>query len=97
MTGDILPTVLMYNTKIVFIYPMVLLSDWSTLNNHPTRNKEPHLYNDDLFNCGRLCKYCGINIDTTDLEDLKFFHGKCWQEYRKHNEVDPFPENVGDW
>jgi hypothetical protein len=50
----------------------------------------------DLFNCGRICKYCGINMDTADLEYLNFFHGTCWKEYRKNNEVYPFPENVGD-
>jgi hypothetical protein len=66
-----------------------------TLNNHPKENyNKPH--NDDLFNCGRICKYCGINMDTTDLESLKFFHGTCWQEYRKNNELYPFPENIGD-
>ncbi len=27
----------------------------------------------DLFNCGRICKYCGINMDTADLEYLNFF------------------------
>jgi hypothetical protein len=32
----------------------------------------------DLFNQGRICKYCGVNMDTTDLESLKFLHGKCW-------------------
>ena len=85
----------MYHTKIIFIYPTVLLSDWCTFNTPPTKqNKKPHACNDNLFNCGRLCKYCGINIDTADLENLKFFHGTCWQEYRKHDEVDPFPENL---
>jgi hypothetical protein len=55
----------------------------------------PHTYN-DLFNCGRVCKYCGVNMDTTDLESLEFFHKTCWEEYRKNNEVYPFPENFGD-
>ena len=45
----------------------------------------------DLFNQGRICKYYGVNMDTTDLESLKFLHGKCWQEYRKNGEVYPFP------
>jgi len=35
-------------------------------------------------------------MDTADLESLKFFHGTCWQEYRKNNELYPFPENIGD-
>jgi len=68
-----------------------------TLNNdHPTRKKNSYPYDNDLFKCGRICKYCGINMDTTDLESLKFFHGTCWQEYRKNNQVYPLPENVGD-
>lgn len=37
-----------------------------------------------------------INMDTTDLESLKFFHETCWEQYRKNNEVYPFPENFGD-
>jgi hypothetical protein len=48
----------------------------------------------DLFNQGRICKYCGVNMDTTDLESLKFLHGKCWQQYRRNGEVYPFPANV---
>jgi hypothetical protein len=59
------------------------------------REKQPPI-SGDLFNCGRICKYCGINMDTKDLESLNFFHGTCWQEYRKNNEVYPFPEIVGD-
>ena len=43
----------------------------------------------DLFDCGRICKYCGVNMDTTDLESLKFLHGKCWEEYRKNGELYP--------
>jgi hypothetical protein len=35
-------------------------------------------------------------MDTADLEYLNFFHGTCWKEYRKNNEVYPFPENIGD-
>lgn len=26
----------------------------------------------DLFNCGRICKYCGTNMDTIDIESLRF-------------------------
>jgi hypothetical protein len=74
----------------------VLLSDRDTPNNHPKKNNKPHTSNNDLFTRGRICKYCGINIDTADLESLEFFHETCWQEYRKSNEVYPFPENVGD-
>ena len=85
------------NPKIIFTYPTVTVSDSYTVNNHRTEDRKPHANSNDLFNCGRICKYCGINVDTTNLENLKFFHGTCWQEYRKHNEVDPFPENVGDW
>jgi hypothetical protein len=59
-------------------------------------NRNQYSLADDLFNCGRICKYCGINIDTGDLESLKFFHGTCWQEYRKNNELYPFPENSWD-
>ena len=60
------------------------------------REQQPPPILDDLFSCGRICKYCGINMDTVDLESLKFFHGTCWQEYRKNNELYPLPENVGD-
>ena len=48
----------------------------------------------DLFNCGRICKYCGVNMDTIDLEGLKFLHATCWQEYRKDGELYPFPKNL---
>jgi hypothetical protein len=34
-------------------------------------------------------------MDTTDLESLKFLHGKCWEEYRKNGELYPLPENFG--
>jgi hypothetical protein len=47
----------------------------------------------DLFNQGRICKYCGVNMDTTDMEALRFFHATCWQQYRINNEVYPFPKN----
>lgn len=47
----------------------------------------------DLFNCGRICKYCGANMDTIDIESLRFLHGACWQQYRKNGEVYPFPKN----
>jgi hypothetical protein len=33
-------------------------------------------------------------MDTTDLESLKFLHGKCWEEYR-NGEVYPLPKNFG--
>jgi hypothetical protein len=51
--------------------------------------------NSDLFDqkAGRICKYCGVNMDTKDIESLRFFHAECWQQYRKNNEVYPFPEN----
>ena len=47
----------------------------------------------DLFNCGRICKYCGTNMDTIDIESLRFLHSTCWQHYRKNAEVYPFPKN----
>ena len=72
---------------------MILISRSKVMKNNGNRHK----YNNyDLFNCGRICKYCGIDIDTADLESLQFFHGTCWQEYRKNNQIYPFPGNVGD-
>ena len=54
--------------------------------------------NSDLFDkkAGRICKYCGVNMDTKDIESLRFFHADCWQQYRKNNEVYPFPANFDD-
>ena len=48
--------------------------------------------NSDLFDqkAGRICKYCGVNMDTKDIESLRFFHADCWQQYRKNNEYTLF-------
>src|SRR2546421_12213101 len=76
--------------------PMCILDTKNNKHQRRSSNLNRNQYSvpDDLFNCGRICKYCGINIDTGDLESLKFFHGTCWQEYRKNNELYPFPENA---
>ncbi len=50
---------------------------------------------DDWFNTGRICDYCGVNIDTTDLEVLEFFHRECWKEYRKRGKTYPMPAHLG--
>lgn len=75
---------------------LTTLSDRCTSNNRAKKNRKKQYTYYDLFNCGRICKYCGINMDTTDLESLEFFHKTCWEEYRKNKEVYPFPENFGD-
>lgn len=58
--------------------------------NKPSKDEDQK---NDLFNCGHVCKYCGVNMDTTDLESLKFLHMTCWQEYRKNGESHPFHKN----
>lgn len=48
---------------------------------------------DNYFKGGRICKYCGINMDIADLDILEFIHGTCWQQYRKNGEIYPTPAN----
>jgi hypothetical protein len=43
---------------------------------------------------GRICEYCGINIDIPWLDVLKFFHEDCWKQYRKEGESYPMPKYV---
>jgi uncharacterized protein YlaI len=40
---------------------------------------------------GRICDYCGINIDIPWLDILKFFHEDCWKRYRKDDKLYPMP------
>jgi hypothetical protein len=41
---------------------------------------------------GRICDYCGINMDIPWLNVLKFFHGDCWKQYRKDGKIYPMPK-----
>jgi hypothetical protein len=41
---------------------------------------------------GRICDYCGINIDIPWLDVLKFFHQDCWKRYRKDDKLYPMPK-----
>ena len=41
---------------------------------------------------GRICDYCGINIDIPWLDILKFFHEDCWKKYRKDDKIYPMPK-----
>jgi hypothetical protein len=41
---------------------------------------------------GRICDYCGINIDIPWLDVLKFFHEDCWKQYRKDRKMYPMPK-----
>ena len=50
---------------------------------------------ENYFEGSRICKYCGINMDTKDLDILWFFHNTSWQEYRKNGEVYPMPKHEG--
>jgi hypothetical protein len=52
--------------------------------------KKGRNHNDDK----RICKYCGWDMDESDLETLIFFHSDCWKEYRKDGLVYPMPEHV---
>ena len=36
----------------------------------------------------RICKYCGWDVDESDLEVLSFFHQDCWKNYRKLKTMD---------
>jgi hypothetical protein len=47
----------------------------------------------NYFKGGRICKYCGINMDIKDMDILEFIHGTCWQQYRKNGEIYPMPAN----
>jgi len=40
---------------------------------------------------GRICDYCGINIDIPWSDILMFFHEDCWKQYRKDNKPYPLP------
>lgn len=48
-----------------------------------------------LWQSGRICKYCGINMDIPYLDILYEIHGVCWQQYRKNGEKYPMPAHVG--
>lgn len=39
----------------------------------------------------RICKYCGWDMDESDIEILIFFHSDCWKEYRKDGLLYPMP------
>jgi hypothetical protein len=41
---------------------------------------------------GRICDYCGINIDIPWLDILIFFHEDCWKQYRKDGKLYPLPK-----
>jgi hypothetical protein len=43
-------------------------------------------------NNGRICDYCGINIDIPWLDILMFFHEECWKYYRKDDKLYPLPK-----
>lgn len=47
---------------------------------------------EELFHKGRMCKFCSINIDIEDQDILQFFHGTCWQEYRRNGLIYPMPK-----
>lgn len=42
----------------------------------------------------RICKYCGWDMDESDIEILIFFHSDCWKEYRKDGLLYPMPGYV---
>jgi hypothetical protein len=41
---------------------------------------------------GRICDYCGINMDIPWLDILMFFHEDCWKKYRKDDKIYPMPK-----
>ena len=41
---------------------------------------------------GRICDYCGINMDIPWLDILIFFHEDCWKQYRKDGKLYPLPK-----
>jgi len=41
---------------------------------------------------GRICNYCGINMDIPSLDVLEFFHEDCWKQYRKDGKLYPLPK-----
>ena len=43
-------------------------------------------------NKGRICDYCGLNIDIPWLDILMFFHEDCWKDYRKNGKLYPLPK-----
>ncbi len=43
-------------------------------------------------NKGRICDYCGVNIDIPWLNVLRFFHEDCWKDYRKDGKLYPLPK-----
>jgi hypothetical protein len=52
--------------------------------------------NDDLFNTGRVCDYCGANQDTKDIESLKILHSDCWKYFRLDGKKYRIPANYTD-
>ena len=42
----------------------------------------------------RICKYCGWDVDESDLEVLSFFHQDCWKNYRKEGLLYPMPKHA---
>jgi hypothetical protein len=55
-----------------------------------TEKKKAHIDSDEK----RICKYCGWDMDESNIEILIFFHSDCWKEYRKDGLVYPMPEHV---
>jgi hypothetical protein len=41
---------------------------------------------------GKICDYCGINIDIPWLDILKFFQRICWKQFRKDGKLEPLPK-----
>jgi hypothetical protein len=58
-------------------------------NRRSTRMIESILWDADK---GRICNYCGINMDIPWLDILKFFHEDCWKQYRKDGKLYPMPK-----
>jgi hypothetical protein len=43
----------------------------------------------ELFHTGRICQFCGVNMDSKYVDLVEFFHSACWQEYRRRGLVYP--------
>jgi hypothetical protein len=50
---------------------------------------------EDLWIGGRICNYCGVNMDSPHVDEVRFFHETCWQEYRKAGRLYPMPKYAG--